>query len=252
MKTKVWLGLFSLFGIFSGVLNAQQISAISSIAYQFISGANVHTPAGDLSVVGGASPSIIPNGYYVIVSHSTTQEEYVAQLYYDVGTTGALYYGSSPNLLQTGSVSGNGIAIGAFIQRVGNYGLYSVSTDHYLIAYFVSSVGQYYDPYGFGVTSPVQVDDNGGYWISVTVFATYITAAAIYLGTSYTDLVQSPNPGPTVQFPVLYQAYIPPAYVQGPPDWQSIAVDNCYPVYWCLYTFVTQLADPREPVCQGG
>ena len=179
MKTKVWLGLFSLFGIFSGVLNAQQISAISSIAYQFISGANVHTPAGDLSVVGGASPSIIPNGYYVIVSHSTTQEEYVAQLYYDVGTTGALYYGSSPNLLQTGSVSGNGIATGAFIQRVGYYGLYSVSTDHYLIAYFVSSVGQYYDPYGFGVTSPVQVDDNGGYWISVTVFATYITAAAI-------------------------------------------------------------------------
>lgn len=180
-----------------------------------------------------------------VSAYVDTEEDYTASLYYDVSSDSALYYEGSPSALTSGSVTGNPSASGSYTSSGGvlpntgstcyeslalppyqgsttycsniTPGLYTEATDHVVDFFYVTSLGEYYDPYGFS-----QASGGGGYdsdfWFNLDVWGTYLAEASVVLGETYDS--SSNNTNSNLQGPVtdsaLFQSFIPPDYVDGP------------------------------------
>lgn len=97
-------------------------------------------------------------------------------------------------------------------------GIYTEATDHVVDFFYVTSVGEYYDPYGYSVVTSDGGDYDSGYWFSVTVWGTYIEEASVILGESYDSTDNNGNSalqGPSITT-ASYQAFIPSDWVPGP------------------------------------
>ena len=211
MNTK-WIRLCLLIATLlciGSIAEAQEISGISSIGYvrQYF--------AGRYSLV--------------LQAYADTEEDYTASLYYDVQSTSASYFDGSPTPLATGTLTGNPHAAFSMSTPSVNLpgsqasiswpsGVYSEVTNHAVDCFFVVSLGEYYDPYGYSLTGEPNGDYNSGWWYSVDVYGAYIAEASIVLGQDF-DASNDPTKdyqGQAVET-VLYQAFIPVDNVPGPP-----------------------------------
>ncbi len=157
-----------------------------------------------------------------IQAYSDTQEDYTASLYYNVAAQSALFYEGNQTPVVSQFYQGNPSASGSYNLPSGvtsQAGMYTVVTNHYVDFFYVASAGQYFDPYGFSVVSSDGGDDGygSGYWFYLYA-ALYVVEAQALVGQSFGSVNHNPslltNPGITS---VMYQAFIPPDYVGGPP-----------------------------------
>jgi hypothetical protein len=164
-----------------------------------------------------------------ILAYADTEEDYTASLYYNVQNTNAIFSGGSNTVLASAAFSGNPSAAGEYwysgtpIRQIGQpatpfaQALYTAVTEHIVDFFYISALGEYYDPYGFSV-----MNGDGGYdsdyWFSLDVYGLYIAEAAAVLGESYnsTNASNGDYQGPAMES-ILYQAFIPPDWVTGPP-----------------------------------
>jgi hypothetical protein len=205
---------------------AQQISGISTLSFVSKCTRNCSGPP--------RVPPVTPLFVREVQAYADTEEDYTASLYYDVQSTSAGYLGGGTTPLATVNISGNPTAtatyvvasgtteiFGSTIPAIQTGGLYSEVTDHFVDCFYVSSVGEYYDPYDFSIiNNNPDGDYDSGYWFSVDVYGTYIAEASVLLGEDW-DATSDPDnkfyQGPTI-VNVMYQAFIPPDNVPGPPD----------------------------------
>lgn len=97
-------------------------------------------------------------------------------------------------------------------------GIYTETTDHVVDFFYVTSLGEFYDPYGFSMIDDDGGDYDSGYWYSVTVWGTYLAEASVVVGQSYDSSNNTANSalqGPSITT-ASYQAFIPPAWIDGP------------------------------------
>lgn len=160
-------------------------------------------------------------------AYSDTQEDYVASLYYDVTSSSAIISGGNSYPDGEKTFTGNPTAAGSFTsenESNGSSRLKSEVTGHIVDFFYYASLG-YYDPYGFSiVNNNPDGDYNYGYWFSVDVYAYYIAEASVLVGEDWSageDTYGKNFQGPNVMN-VMYQAFIPPDYVYGPPA-------SCFP-----------------------
>lgn len=238
MRTAISRTLLAMIGAlmaFSGA-QAQEISGLSTMA-----AVNVCSGLG-CTINGRAKTYILQEVAYV-----DTEEDYTASLYYDVSSDSAMFFSGNPTALTSGYGTGNPSASGSysspgaglpgtvqtFITVPGlpptyarttyingvTPGIYTETTNHIVDFFYITSVGEYYDPYGYSDVVDGQGGDyNSGYWWSVTVWGTYIAEASVILGQSYdvsNNTANSTLQGPSITT-AMYQNFIPPDWVPGP------------------------------------
>ena len=201
-----------------GKAQAQQISGFSTVGVVY----QCFNPRPLLRI------PICPRQYLkpVVSAYEDTQEDYTAALYYNVQSTSALYNAGSQSRVKFATYTGNPNASGTYIYGPyfnnpgGINGLWTEVTNHIVDFFYVSSLGEYYDPYGFSNYTQTNPDGdyNSGYWFSVYVYGTYIAEASVIVGESYDSTNnQSTNyQGPAVET-ILYQSFIAPDWINGPP-----------------------------------
>ena len=217
---RVFLLLFALLSTACAV-HAQQISGFSTLTFETIP-VPAPTPGGLSADLGGPincpPPRCSRPTERVTEAYADTEEDYTAALYYNVQSTSAIYSGGSSAPSATQTFSGNPTASGSYVAY--KTGLMTEVTAHLIDFFYVTSIGEYYDPYGFSVVNNNPDGDyDSGYWFSVDVYATYITEASVILGEDYdtsSDSEEQNFQGPTTET-VIYQNFIPPDYVYGPP-----------------------------------
>lgn len=171
--------------------NVQATAAVSFVVGQFgTTGTVTTTDLGQTSDghMEGVSSLSITNG--VVSTYSATTLDYTASLYYDSDTVATLFdegaqvsQATTPvNVSTAAGLSANATA----------WHDYDLQTDHYAIAYFISG-GYYENPFYWGnscdaETGDCTVDSGGGY-------AYWITAAAIYMGSTLADQTNVPQDG---------------------------------------------------------
>ena len=154
-------------------------------------------------------------------SYHETQEDYVAAVYYDVGTAAAVYFGNDQNPVNSGETIDNPSAGGYLKEQSPAVGMWSEETNHYLIAFFVAGLG-YYDPFGYSEYTCNECGDGNSYWFYFESNL-YIFSQTILLGETIANTLSQPTKSydPPIlpsQVSVLYQSYIPPTLISGPPD----------------------------------
>lgn len=237
MKNAITRTLFVMLGVImalSGTAQGQEISGFSTVD-------GIDKCTG----LGCTRPSL-PRTYYAEMSATIeTEEDYTASLYYDVSSVSAAYFSGSATPLISGSITGNPTAnatygipsaglpgtvttsftLAALPPTTGSRtfidsltpGIYTEVTDHVVDFFYVTSVGEYYDPYGFSLVNGDGGYDSG-YWFSVTVYGTYIEEASVIVGETYDsddDNGNSALQGPSITT-ASYQAFIPTDWVPGP------------------------------------
>lgn len=243
MRTAITRTLFAMIGVLMALSGAQgqEISGFSSIGL-------VSTCTGGGFTGGCTNPRKGASLTYTagVSAYVDTEEDYTASLYYDVSSVSAAYYGGSPTPLTSGSITGNpsattkysvpGTVLNGTVRTsftsygyAPNYntttyinditpGIFTEATDHVVDFFYVTSVGEYYDPYGYSLANG-DGDYNSGYWFSVTVYGTYLEEASVVLGESYDSTDNNANSalqGPSITT-ASYQSFIPPAWIYGPP-----------------------------------
>lgn len=208
--------LLSVFVLAGLAARAQEISGVSTVGFQWVKCFPV--------------TSCLHGEKLEFIAYTDTEEDYAASVYYDVEGASATYFGSSSTALvayDTGAQ--NPTATGTYIPPAPTLpagysgspyaaGIYGEYTDHYVDCFFVAGYG-YYDPYSFSIASGEPNGDyNSGWWYSVDAYGTYLAEAAILIGETgdISNQYTGDYTGGTIET-VLYQDFIPPNNVQGPP-----------------------------------
>ena len=190
--------------------SAQQISGFSTVQPTYVC----------VRPVPEVSPSFCPpyERKQVMSAYEDTQEDYVAALYYNVQSTSALYLNGNNYASAQGSFAGNPVASGTYTTPIGAgaTGLWTEVTNHIVDFFYISSLGEYYDPYGFSY-DVANGNYDSGYWFSINPYDIYITEAAVIIGQSFDsqDNQTANYQGPAVET-ILYQVFIAPDWIQGP------------------------------------
>lgn len=234
MRTAITRTLFAMLGVLmalSGAARAQEISGFSTMEIVYV-----------CQFPQGCFRDMAQKWALNAEAYIDTEEDYTASLYYDVSSVSAAYYAADSTPLISGSITGNPSAKTNYIVPNPNLtgtvttthyglhglntyidsltpGIYTEATYHEVDFFYVTSVGEYYDPYGYSVLNgQPEGDYNSGYWFSVTVYGTYLAEASAILGESYDSTDNNSNAA--VQGPAIttasYQAFIPTDWVPGP------------------------------------
>jgi hypothetical protein len=206
--------------------HAQEISGFSTVSVgRYSTGGNNDVPAVQNRAAPGAQPAVITNSKLEVASYIDTQEDYTASLYYDVSSASSVFQGGSQTASGSFAITGNPSATATYLAPWNGNALYTEATNHIVDFFYVTADGEYSDPYGFSTTGD-DGDYDSGYWFSV-YSDLYVAVASIVLGQSY-DSTNS-QVGTYIgqeTVTVLYQTFIPPAWVPGP---AAPLQTNCYP-----------------------
>ncbi len=171
--------------------NVQATPAVSFVVGQFsATGTVTTTDVGQTSDghLEGVSSLSITNG--VVSTYSATTLDYTASLYYDSDTVATLF-DEGVQVKQTPMPINSSTAISLSANATAWHD-YDLQTDHYAIAYFLNG-GYYENPLYWGSscydeTGDCTINGSGGY-------AYWITAAAIYVGSTLADQGYVPQDG---------------------------------------------------------
>lgn len=166
--------------------------------------------------------------------YSDTEEDYTASLYYNVETANSLFYENTSINSQDSSGNPSQSLTYKHGYPAGGDGIYSETTAHLLDFFYITSIGEYYDPFGYSATNG---DGDGnwdsGFWFYVNAYGQYITEASVLLGETYSVInhnspIQPGSSSNGNNFSVLYQAYIPFQWVYGPPNLTCLNPNTVY------------------------
>jgi hypothetical protein len=197
----------------------QAASAISFVVGELGTGGTVTTTEIGVTADGhleGISSLSITNG--VVSTYSATALDYTASLYYDSNTVATLFdEGSAISQAVTPITTSTAAALSANATAWHDYDL---QTDHYAVAYFVS--GAYFaNPLYWGNSCYVETGDcsiNGG-----GIYAYWVTAAAIYVGSTVADQTNVPSDASLPAFDLsAYDGFL--ASSQPPQDMPTFSV----------------------------
>ncbi len=157
--------------------------------------------------------------------YSDTEEDYTASLYYNVETENGVYYEDSSTPISSQDLPGNpSISLAyTYIYPANGDGIYSENTAHLLDFFYVTSIGEYYDPFGYSATNG-EGDGNydSGFWFYVDAYGQYITEASVLLGETY-SVINHNSPGsgnpstPSAKnYSVVMQTFIPGNNAEAP------------------------------------
>jgi hypothetical protein len=160
----------------------QAATAISFVIGQFGDGTLYSTDLAQSSTgqIQGVLSLSIANGN--VTTYSATEFDYQTSLYYDAGAFKTLYEDGS--VVRSASASGGGTAGGNLSYPASTWADYTIATDHYATAYFVSG-GFYYNPYYF--QSGTCEDYSSDCTFVSGSGDLYISTALIYLGSTATE-----------------------------------------------------------------
>jgi len=194
-------------------VGAVQLSpAISFMVGQLGTGGTISTTGmGQTSdgSVTGISTIAISNG--TVNTYSATELDYTAQAYYDAYTIGTLYDEGQPVTSGQSYVT-VGTADGTLSAAAKAWDDFTLQTDHYAVAFFISG-GLYENPLYFGDGSCDDASSdctmgpvNGAFWIE---------AATIYLGSTVADQTDVPDDGSS---PLADDSFLDILPGAGPPS----------------------------------
>ena len=166
--------------------HAQEISGFSTISVgRYSTGGSQTAPPSTEKEFG--TPAVITNSKLEVAAYIDTQEDYTAQMYYDVQSASSVFQGGSQTALSNFQTAvGAPTAAATYLTLWSGNALYTEATAHIVYFFYVASSGAYADPYGFSTTSN-DGDYNSGYWFSV-YSNLYVEIASIILGESFDSM----------------------------------------------------------------
>ncbi len=204
-----------------------QAGAQSVTGYSYIQDTFVKVP-----VTSKCQPPPHPCAYYVTIKevpvasvYSDTEEDYTASLYYNIETANAVYYEDSNTPLNSQDLSGNPSQALSYnyAYPANGDGIYSETTAHLLDFFYITSIGEYYDPFGYSATN----GEGDGNWDSGFWFYAMLTG-----NTSQKLPFFWAKPTPSSITTRLDQAIRVPL-------WPRITLSRCKPLF--------QVTTPRPP-----